>query len=170
MSRKRGEIPLVGIKLNPEAETPLYIQLYRYFRESILSKRIRGGQKLPGTRSLAAALEVSRNTVTLAFEQLMIEGYIEGKTGSGSYVSENIPDHHLPVLENDNDNLRTQSPEINKNYFLDSFNLTRRYISKDMIIPFQSGTPSLVDFPMDLWNKTINNIFKNINPARIRIW
>ncbi len=92
MPRQLEEIPLVSLKFNFSSKVPLYKQLYNLIRKAILEGRFYKDQKLPGTRSLAQALKVSRNTVDLAFEQLMIEGYIYKKRGAGSFVSE-IPDN-----------------------------------------------------------------------------
>lgn len=49
-------------------------QIYEQLRALILEGRLRGGERLPATRSLAQRLEVSRNTVSNAYERLMAEG------------------------------------------------------------------------------------------------
>lgn len=63
-------------------------QLYDGLRDAILSGQFRVGTRMPSTRSLAASLGVSRNTVHLAFEQLILEGLLEGKQGAGTFVAE----------------------------------------------------------------------------------
>ncbi|HEX7941290.1 MAG TPA: GntR family transcriptional regulator, partial [Gemmatimonadaceae bacterium] len=76
--RKRGPVsPVVQFVLDPEAETPLYRQVYEGLRDAILSGRLARGARLPSTRALAADLGVARNTVLLAFEQLRSEGYLQ---------------------------------------------------------------------------------------------
>jgi len=92
MSREIEEIPVISFKLDFSSGIPLYKQLYETIRSAILEGKFSKGQRLPGTRSLASELKISRNTVALAFEQLLIEGYLTGQTGSGTYVSE-IPDN-----------------------------------------------------------------------------
>jgi GntR family transcriptional regulator/MocR family aminotransferase len=67
---------------------PLYEQLTRALKTSILDGRIAAGTQLPPTRELADELELSRTTVLAAYEQLRAEGYINGRVGSGSYVSD----------------------------------------------------------------------------------
>jgi GntR family transcriptional regulator / MocR family aminotransferase len=47
---------------------------------------------LPSTRTLASNLGISRTTVVLAFDQLLREGYVEGKKGSGTYVASELPE------------------------------------------------------------------------------
>jgi len=71
---------------------PFYTQIYDGYRMAILSGRLGPGQRLPSTRTLAAELQISRLPVLNAFEQLLHEGYLEGKVGSGTYVRDCIPD------------------------------------------------------------------------------
>lgn len=65
-------------------------RLYLALRQSILDKRLPPGTQLPSTRSLAEELGIGRNTVVRAYEQLLVEGYLEGRAGSGTYVSEAV--------------------------------------------------------------------------------
>ncbi|HEX8814664.1 MAG TPA: PLP-dependent aminotransferase family protein [Terriglobales bacterium] len=65
-------------------------QLYSRLREAILSGALRSGEKLPSTRDVADQLGVSRTVVLLAYDQLLAEGYAEGRAGSGTYVSSGI--------------------------------------------------------------------------------
>jgi GntR family transcriptional regulator/MocR family aminotransferase len=72
-----------------------YRWLYSALRESILAGRLRPGMRLPATRDLAERYELSRGTVVRAFEELKSEGYLEGSTGSGTYVSRVLPEDLL---------------------------------------------------------------------------
>ncbi|HTV85229.1 MAG TPA: PLP-dependent aminotransferase family protein [Dyella sp.] len=74
--------------LELDGRGPLYEQLTRALKASILDGRITAGTQLPPTRELADELELSRTTVLAAYEQLRAEGYIDGRVGSGSYVSD----------------------------------------------------------------------------------
>jgi GntR family transcriptional regulator/MocR family aminotransferase len=81
----------------PPAGESLYRWLYGELRVAILDGRLRPGARLPATRDLAAAYRLSRATIVTAFEQLKSEGYVEGRSGSGTYVSEVLPEHLLDV-------------------------------------------------------------------------
>lgn len=59
---------------------------------AIVSGRLSPGQRLPSTRALADEWQVSRYPVFSAFEQLLREGYVEGKAGSGTFVRQHISD------------------------------------------------------------------------------
>jgi GntR family transcriptional regulator / MocR family aminotransferase len=69
--------------------------LYEEIRVAILSGRLKRGSRLPATRDLARQHGVSRGTVVMAFEQLHSEGYLEGRTGDGTYVSASLPEEFL---------------------------------------------------------------------------
>jgi GntR family transcriptional regulator/MocR family aminotransferase len=75
------------VYLELDGRGPLYDQLTRALKASILDGRIAAGTQLPPTRELAQELEISRTTVLAAYEQLRAEGFIDGRVGSGSFVS-----------------------------------------------------------------------------------
>ncbi len=81
----------------PVAGVPLYRWFYDELRSAILEGRIAPGARLPATRDLAREYKLARATVVTAFEQLKSEGYVEGKVGAGTYVSEVLPDDLLQV-------------------------------------------------------------------------
>ncbi|GAA2427359.1 PLP-dependent aminotransferase family protein [Actinomadura vinacea] len=65
---------------------PLSAALARAIREALLDGRIRAGSELPAERRLAAALGVSRGTVTAALERLRDAGWVRTRHGSASTV------------------------------------------------------------------------------------
>ena len=71
---------------------PLGQQIYQAFRRAILAGEMPPAGRLPSTRTLGLELGVSRNVVLLAYEQLLAEGYAEGRTGSGTYVAGALPE------------------------------------------------------------------------------
>jgi GntR family transcriptional regulator/MocR family aminotransferase len=73
---------------------PLYRQIYQALKQKILSGEIARGRKMPSSRLLAEDLRVSRNIVMIAYDQLIAEGYLESRRGSGTYVA-TIPDDFL---------------------------------------------------------------------------
>jgi GntR family transcriptional regulator / MocR family aminotransferase len=69
---------------------PLFRQLYLGLRGAILLGTFHGGERFPSTRDLAEQLGVSRTIVLLAYEQLLAEGFVVARGGSGTYVSEGL--------------------------------------------------------------------------------
>jgi GntR family transcriptional regulator/MocR family aminotransferase len=69
---------------------PLFRQVYVGLRQAILAGNFRAGGRLPSTREVAEQLGISRTVVLLAYDQLLAEGFTEGRGGSGTYVSERL--------------------------------------------------------------------------------
>ena len=74
------------VVLRPGREKCLYEQIYEYIRQEIREGKLRPGERLPSTRSLAEYLQISRSTASLAYDQLLAEGYIASQPYRGYYV------------------------------------------------------------------------------------
>jgi DNA-binding transcriptional MocR family regulator len=66
---------------------PVYSALAKAVTSLVLDGRIATETRLPSERELAAALHLSRATVTAAYDLLRTEGFLASRTGSGSYVT-----------------------------------------------------------------------------------
>ena len=93
LAPQRFDLDLLG--LDPDAAAPLYRQLQDRLRATILEGRLRLGERLPSIRRLALTLGVARNTVAGAFDQLTAEGYLRAAVGSGTRVSDDLPERLL---------------------------------------------------------------------------
>jgi len=74
----------------PESGRPVIRQVYDQVRGAIHAGALRPGGRLPSSRDLAARLGVARASVVAAYDQLLAEGYAQGRTGSGTYVSQDL--------------------------------------------------------------------------------
>src|SRR5688572_29111654 len=83
-------VPALWIDL--DGNGPLWAQLHRALREAILAGRLAPGSRLPSTRTLAAHLGLSRSTVLPVYEQLLAEGWLVARHGSGTVVSSDLPE------------------------------------------------------------------------------
>lgn len=70
---------------------PFFRQVYLGLRQAILSGTLRGDDRLPSTRDLADQLGISRSVVLQAYDQLLAEGFVTGRSGSGTYVAQSVP-------------------------------------------------------------------------------
>jgi DNA-binding transcriptional MocR family regulator len=66
---------------------PVYAALRSAITALILDARIATETRLPSERELAVALQISRATVTSAYDALRADGFLTSRTGSGSFVS-----------------------------------------------------------------------------------
>jgi len=85
----------LAIPLDERGALSLQQQLYTRLRDDILARRLRPGERLPPSRTLATQLAISRTTVVLVYDQLVAEGYLEARQGAGTFVSRQIPDEAL---------------------------------------------------------------------------
>ena len=122
---------------NLNNEEPLYLQLYKYIKAEIQNGNIRAQSKLPSQRSLAKHLQISRNTVDAAYQQLLAEGYVVSRERKGLFVVDlekgyfqGDPQHFKPQLA-------TQQKQ------------DRPAIKYD----FNYGDINLKDFPFKIWRK-----------------
>lgn len=147
MGRQKIE-ELLSIDFN--AEESLHRQLYLVLVKQINLKELQEGDKLPASRKLAQQLNISRNTVQKAYDQLQIEGYIETKLGSGVFVSAHIPDDYCQVLNDGHDVsvVKNESPEKDFPF--------HQHRSAN----FAPGVPNLKAFPHQQWNQVARKVLK----------
>jgi GntR family transcriptional regulator/MocR family aminotransferase len=81
-----------ALSLDPNEALPLPIRVATALVEAIRAGRIAPGEALPGTRSLAETLSVSRSTVVAAIQELEAEGWVRSKLARGTYVSDPLPE------------------------------------------------------------------------------
>ncbi len=78
------------LHVDRDAGASLQAQLREQFATAILSGAAPEGARLPSSRAVAEELGIARNTVTLAYGQLLAEGLVEARTRSGLYVPEQV--------------------------------------------------------------------------------
>jgi len=150
-------VDLSGIRLDPQQG--LARQLYQALRERILDGRLQSRTRLPASRDLAQLLAISRNTVTRAFDQLYAEGYIEGRTGDGTYVAElSAVSRPAPLVVEP----VTQSAALAR--------LQQHHLSPPLSGPpraFRVGVPAFDLFPFETWARLSARFWRKPSPARL---
>lgn len=129
------------ICLNENDKKPLYEQLYLEIKNQIISGRIPKNTALSSLRVMEKELQVSRNTVDRAYQQLLAEGYIRSVPGAGYFVED---------IENDYFN---EATPIKKCREL-SVNMTGRTKLK---YDFEYASIDSELFPWPKWKKYIQN-------------
>ncbi|MFF6802442.1 aminotransferase class I/II-fold pyridoxal phosphate-dependent enzyme [Streptomyces sp. NPDC012616] len=77
----------VDLHLEPDGGEGRRSGLERALRDAVREGRLAPGSRLPATRRLAAETGISRNTVKAAYDQLVAEGYLTARQGSGTRVA-----------------------------------------------------------------------------------
>ncbi len=152
--KRAGGALLPTFELEPASPVPLYAQVYRRIRESILGGSLTTGARLPSTRTLAADLGASRSTVEAAFAQLVAEGFLERRVGAGTFVAPDLRSD----LQRPRAPIRGREPSAPRALssrgalcpppLLAPFPTTVR--------PFTPGIPALDRFPFDVWHRLLS--------------
>lgn len=87
------------ILLNDGLEEPFYIQIYTYFKTKIIKGYLKKDEKLPSIRELSMELKVSKTTVESAYNQLVVEGYVNNIPKKGYFVVE-LRKYDFPIHQN----------------------------------------------------------------------
>ncbi len=142
---------------------PFYKQIYEGYRAAILTGRLSPGQRLPSTRALAADLKISRLPILTAFEQLLHEGYIEGKIGLGTFVKDSIPDDLArPVL--------AQNPIMRPRRLSEGMTgagvtspHSKTPSNQSALGPLRVSLPALDHFPHKIWSGLVSRHAKSFS-------
>ncbi|MBZ5646750.1 MAG: PLP-dependent aminotransferase family protein [Acidobacteriia bacterium] len=153
MPKSAEHVTVAGVDLDRRRPGSLATQLYEGLRHAVLRGQIRPGERLPSTRVLAADLGVSRNTVTSAYEQLLAEGYIEAKVGSGTCVARSLPDELLSATV---DSIKVKKKRVRRRSLSTRGKMLSSRPVRVLTVagrpqPFASGLPDLHEFPYATW-------------------
>ncbi len=103
----------------------LRAEIERALREAVQRGFLHPGARLPSSRQLAADLGVARNTVAEAYAQLVAEGWLSARQGSGTRVAERAAVAAAPAIG--------ERPEVRARFDL------------------RPGSPDLAMFPRASW-------------------
>lgn len=78
------DLPVV---IDRSSGTAISVQVADALRDAATHGRVRVGDRLPSSRALATRIGVSRTVTAAAYDQLHAEGWVAGRTGSGTYVT-----------------------------------------------------------------------------------
>ena len=80
------------VELDPKDDLPLFVQISSSLARDIARGRLRPGDALPGTRTLAETLGVHRSTVVTAYAELTAQGWVATRPGGATFVAASLPD------------------------------------------------------------------------------
>ena len=155
------------LPIDREAAAPLHQQLFDRIRAAIVEGQLRAGQRVPATRVLALELGVSRLTVLSAYEQLLHEGYLEARVGSGTFVRGVLPDDSLQPA--------TLSAGARKRQGLTARggidragrdDISRPRDQRDLR-PFRVSLPALDAFPRTSWAQTVGRHARTLSAGHM---
>lgn len=139
------------------ATLPRHARIQRAMRQLILDGALAAGNPLPASRALAQSLGVSRDTVESAYGQLLAEGFIERRVGSGSFVSAQV--QRLPGRSAKR---RATAPPATPRLSQRGGAMFQGGGLRDFVAPraFAPGVPETRNFPLSTWERLQRQVLK----------
>src|SRR5215813_291108 len=131
--------PSMELHISLVGRKNLSSEIYRQIRNAIGDGRLRPGDCLPASRDLARSLQVSRTTVTVAYDRLASEGFLTSRIGAGTYVS----NHFAPASQSRNS---PSEGALRARPLWDSVQLSHAF-DKPAEFDFRTGLPDATLFP-----------------------
>ncbi|HEX2450927.1 MAG TPA: GntR family transcriptional regulator, partial [Gemmatimonadales bacterium] len=135
---------------------PVWRQLVEALRRRIAAGELAAGTRLPSTRMLARDLELSRNTVATAFEQLLADGWLDGRRGAGTFVAHRPPPAAPPPMPSPD----TRSVLSARGEAIAASVATWRP-TPGAPRPFRPGVPAADLFPWPTWRSVCNRVLRS---------
>jgi GntR family transcriptional regulator/MocR family aminotransferase len=154
------------IRIDARGGEGLQQQVYSAVRRAILDGILTPGTRLPSSRTLAENLRVSRTTTLLAYEQLLAEGYLTARHGSGTYVARELPDD-LPRQMSQRRTARTKHPQLSRRgeTLVGMPGSARRLAGPPRA--FRVGVPALDLFPLRVWTQLVNRRLRSMTIGQL---
>ena len=141
-------------RLQQDVTGTLQMRLFRCLRNAIIDSVLAPKTRLPASRDLAKEIQVSRNTVLNAYEQLQAQGYVDARTGQGTWVVDKLPESFLVKAEQN-------SPAVAEKKAQQNYNLSQRgsyLLGYSAASPYQwgafvPGAPDVTEFPHHIFSK-----------------
>jgi GntR family transcriptional regulator/MocR family aminotransferase len=147
---------LIALELDRAAGTPVFRQIARQLRKKIASLELPPGTRLPPSRELAAQLEVARNCVVDAYDELIAEGVLEGRGRHGTFVAAAVP-----PLEGTETGPRW-TPLLLQRTCADASGAAERPGSASL--DWRPGQASARILPLDVWRNACREAGRNLPP------
>jgi GntR family transcriptional regulator/MocR family aminotransferase len=160
MPRRVPSIKRPEIGLDATSPVPLYKQLYERVRGAILTGQLERGARLPSTRTLASELGVARMTTALAYQQLVLEGYLESRVGQGTVVAPSLPDTLFHEQTYGTLTEQAGAPKASTIHIASHARLLKEVPFPERVEgqtggAFRGGEPALELFPYEVWARLI---------------
>jgi GntR family transcriptional regulator / MocR family aminotransferase len=156
--RRHSIMAFEMIRLDRASAEPLHQQLYRQIRDELISGSFNNSSsRLPSSRALAADLSISRFTVNVAFSRLHAEGYLQSRIGSGTFVTDSLPEDFLSARK------PKEEPRVERPARLSQRvrNLPDKRTGKEFDygiagrpgVSFVPAVAALDEFPQEIWER-----------------
>lgn len=143
------DMEMVSFFVDKNAGGPLYEQLYEQIKREIVSGKLPFGSRLSSKLKLSEQLHISKNTVETAYDQLVVEGYVEAQPKRGFFVCfEDRLGYHP----------EGKTPPVNP-----------KTTARNYAVDFHPGRIDPAYFPFDKWRKCAREVMDGENSELLQL-
>ena len=152
---------------------PMQRQLHQQLKQAILCGRLAPGSRLPGSRTLAEALAISRNTATAAYDLLAAEGYLQpdrqgtrvaalASTGPAASIAARGPSRSAAPSRAAPSRAAPPPPVARRLALIQPSGA-----GSDAATPLRPGVPALPHFPLAEWRRALERAVNRAGTAAL---
>ncbi len=150
-SKHHQRFEFESLSIDHTSEEPLFRQLEKQLRSAIWDGYLRTNERLPSSRRLALQLNIARNTVINAYEQLITEGFLFSQRGSGTRVAQNFLQATSTSKKYNKNSVAQVPPFTPSTRFNEAISCFKYKQQADSPKPFTPHTPAYREFPHKQW-------------------
>ncbi|MGH9638337.1 MAG: GntR family transcriptional regulator [Candidatus Angelobacter sp.] len=149
------------LTLAESTNQPLYRQVCESLKQAISAGRLKPGDRLPSSRHLADSNNLSRFTIIRSYEELSCQGYIQTVTGSGTFVTKDVPKQLSDFRDNayygvENGDLLAKAGDLSAWAQNVMENETIEDSMVELFPELNYGAPSAERLPLSRWREMVN--------------
>lgn len=152
-----------SLSIDHASQEPLFRQLERQLRSAIWEGYLRPNERLPSSRQLALQLDIARNTIINAYEQLITEGFLLAQKGSGTRVAHNLLQNAQATTKYSKNSLEHRvdfKPSTRFKKAIECYEFQQKPYS---IKPFTAHIPAYQEFPSKQWAQLMSKRLRQTN-------
>ena len=147
---------------------PIYLQVKDFIVDKIKSGEYQAGTKIPTERELSTTLGISRNTVSAAYKELLLEGVLEAWQGRGTFVKSNSDDDGAEMASSRRGRLMkiiddAMAKVLELGFTVDQFAAIASIRAKEKTETIKELRVAIVDCTMEHIQRFISQIGQNAN-------
>lgn len=151
----------IAIELPKRGSRQLLRSVHQQIRAGIVAGRLKPGFRMPGSRTLAEQIGVSRNCAVAVYDRLLREGYVTARSGGGTFVVdigrtrrlEPPPAAAREMVERLTRYWRTEQP------------IVRSRPAGDFTFDFVVGLPDKSELPFEMWRRLSARALRGLSRA-----
>lgn len=156
--RSNGWADLYGWELDRGSDVPLFRQIFTQVRTAILAGALKPDTKLPSSRAMAERLGVARTSVVAAFDQLLAEGYVQSRRGSGTFVRVDLLGLPRMAPRRRKSEIAKSPPSLRMRRAFQDF---ERATVQAEARPFNTGRTLMDARTVETWRKITNQVMRS---------